>query len=80
MNVFAFNQAVISNEIKSSTPAPQKMQNTLGTKTDRLGAEKVKKKKKIEDFCKREFKYFKMSGSLKASCQVVQQQVGTEWV
>lgn len=42
---FAFNQAVISNEIKSSTPAPQKMQNTLGTKTDRLGAEKVKKKK-----------------------------------
>lgn len=46
LNVFAFNQAVISNEIKSSTPAPQKMQNTLGTKTDRLGAEKVKKKKK----------------------------------
>ena len=45
LNAFALNQAVISNELKSSTPAPQKMQNTLGTKTDRLGAEKVKKKK-----------------------------------
>lgn len=54
------------------------MQNTLGTKTDRLGAEKVKKKK-LRTFAKERFNYFKTSGTLKANCQVVQQQVGTEW-
>lgn len=76
-NAFALNQAIISNEIKSSTPVPQKMQNTLGTKKDRLGEEKVKKKLRI--FSKK-LKYFKMPGTLKATCQGVQQQVGTEWV
>ena len=77
-NALALNQTIISNEIKSSTPAPQKTQNTLGTREDRFGTEKVKKKLQI--FSKTEFKYFRMSGTLKATCQVVQQQMGIEWI
>lgn len=42
-NAFALNQTIIDNEIKSSTPAPQKTQNTLGTREDRFGTEKAKK-------------------------------------
>ena len=57
LNAFALNQAVISNELKSSTPEPQKTQNALGTKTDRLGAEKLKKKK-IQDFQQKRIQIF----------------------
>lgn len=45
-NAFTRNLTLVTNEIKSSTPAPQKSQNTLVMLEGKFGVEKVKETKK----------------------------------
>lgn len=76
-NAFTWNQTLITNEIKSSTPAPQEIQNTLGMLERKFGVEKVKETKKWDFSAKTEFEH---SGYPEPRCPVVQQQVETEWI